>query len=243
MIRLLKIILIFILSIVTIGTVIFLTLVLTKKIDVKDFNFSFGITHSKKVVVDEEYENSFNKISIKTEAGDIEIKKSDNDKIRLVVYGSKSRTEVSKDSESLNVVTKSKKCRGFCLNQKIDKVIVYLPSEYSNPVNIKTNYGDIKINEVNSLTANTNYGDIKIASVNNYFRVNTNYGDIKISKLDINKDSSASTNFGDIKIGDTNDIYIQAKTDLGDKDINSNNKKSNITLKLNTNLGDIEVNN
>ena len=242
MIRILKIVLIGLLSLITIGVLVFLILVLTNKIDLKDFKISFGITHSKKVVVDKEYENTFNKISIRTEAGDIEIKKSNNDNIRVVVYGSKKRTTVNAE-ETLEIITKTKRCTGFCFNQKIDKVIVYLPEEYNNPINIKTNYGDIKINEVTSLTANTNYGDIKIAKVNKYFKVNTNYGDIKIGEVNITKDSKANTNFGDIKVSKTNDIYIQAKTDLGDTKVKKSNRKADVILELNTNLGDVKVNN
>ena len=243
MIRLFKIILIFILSLLTIGVVAFLTLVLTNKIDLKDFKLSFGTNYSKKIVVDNEYENNFDEISIRTEAGDIKIKESENEKIRVVVYGSKKRTTINDEDEKLEIITKTKRCNGFCFNQKIDKVIVYLPEKYNNPVTIKTNYGDIDIANVTNLIANTNYGNIKIAKVNKYFKINTNYGDIKISELDITKDSKASTNFGDIKVSKTNDIYIQAKTDLGDTKVNKNNRKADITLELNTNLGDIKVNN
>ena len=242
MIRILKIILIGLLSLITIGVLVFLILALTNKIDLKDFKISFGITHSKKVVVDQEYDNTFNKISIKTEAGDIEITESGNEKIRVVVYGTKKRTTVNTE-DVLEIITKTKKCHGFCMNQKIDKVIVYLPDGYDKPVNIKTNYGDIKINKVSKLTANTNYGDIKIAKVSEYFKVNTNYGDIKISELNITKDSKATTNFGDIKVSKTNNIYIEAKTDLGDVKVSKNNRKADVTLELNTNLGDVKVNN
>lgn len=41
----------------------------------------------------------------------------------------------------------------------------------------------------------------------------------------------------------TNDIYIDAKTDLGDVDVNHNNRMSGITLKIKNNCGDIEVDN
>lgn len=242
MIRILKMVLIGLLSLITIGVLVFLVLVLTNKIDVKDFKISFGITHSKKVVVDKEYENIYKEIEVKTEAADIEIKDSKNDKIRVVVYSDKDRTKVNSENEKLEVVTKSKKCVGICINQKIDKVILYLPDNYNLPISLKTNYGDIKTNEISNLTANTNYGDIKITKANSYFKIITNYGDIKINEVNITKDSKAITNYGDIKVNKTNSIYIKAKTDLGDKDINKNNKKSNITLELNTNLGDVKAN-
>ena len=61
--------------------------------------------------------------------------------------------------------------------------------------------------------------------------------------MTINKDSSIKNNLGSIKIGSTNEIYIEAKTDLGDVKVNNNYKKSDITLNLKNNCGDIKVNN
>ena len=40
----------------------------------------------------------------------------------------------------------------------------------------------------------------------------------------------------------TNDINIEADVDLGDKNVNNNNRKSDITLKINCDMGDVEVN-
>ena len=50
-------------------------------------------------------------------------------------------------------------------------------------------------------------------------------------------------NLGDIKILNTNEIYFDAKTNLGDTKINNNYNKSEITLKIQNDCGDIEINN
>lgn len=46
-----------------------------------------------------------------------------------------------------------------------------------------------------------------------------------------------------MKIGETNDIYIDAKTDLGEVKVNRNNRYSEITLEIENDCGDIKVEN
>ena len=109
--------------------------------------------------------------------------------------------------------------------------------------NIEESCGDIKINSVNELVAENNYGDIKVDSVNSYFNVSNDCGDIKIEKVNIEKNSYIKDDFGNIKLGSTNEIYIDAKTDLGDVKINNNYHKSDIILTIKNDCGDIEVGN
>lgn len=236
----LKIFLITLLSIITVTIIVFLVLVLTNKINLSDFRFNARI--SKEKVVDQEYDKVFDKIDIKSDAGDIYIKESDTDKVKVVVYGEKERTAVE-DNETLSIKTTTKECHFFCTNTVISKIEVYIPSTYTNPINIDTSYGDIKADVVYDLNAETNYGDIKINKANNSFKLETNYGDIKIDEVNIAKDSSAETNFGDVKVESTNEVNIVADTDLGDTKVNNNYPNSEITLRLETNLGDVKVNN
>ena len=73
-------------------------------------------------------------------------------------------------------------------------------------------------------------------------KIDADAGDVKINTLNITQNSNIEINAGDIKINQTNDIYIDAETDLGETKINNNNDKSEITLKIENNLGDIKVN-
>ncbi len=236
----LKIFLISLLSIITVTIIVFLVLVLTNKINLSDFRFNARI--SKEKVIDQEYDKVFDKIDIKSDAGDIYIKESDTDKVKVVVYGEKERTVVE-DKDTLSIKTTTKECHFFCTNTVISKIEVYIPSTYTNPIDINTKYGDIETNSVYDIDAETNYGDIKINKVNNSFEVETNYGDIKIDEVNITKNSTAETNFGDIKVGYTNEVNIIADTDLGDTKVNNNYPNSEIILRLETNLGDVKVNN
>ena len=65
----------------------------------------------------------------------------------------------------------------------------------------------------------------------------------KIDSLNLKENSSIHNSYGDIKIGSTNEIYINAKTSLGDTKINNNYQKSDVTLTIDNSCGDIRVNN
>ena len=43
-------------------------------------------------------------------------------------------------------------------------------------------------------------------------------------------------------ISNIKNVYIDSKTDYGDNDINNNDRKSDIVLKIKNNCGDIKVN-
>ncbi len=129
----------------------------------------------------------------------------------------------------------------------------------ANKVNIDNNYGDIKIgtikdgtikedagdieiNKVNNIDIKNKFGDTKIEEIDEYIKISADAGDIKINKLNITKDSFIETNAGDVKIENTNDIYIDAQTDVGSAKINNNNRNAEIILKIDNNVGDIKVN-
>ncbi len=285
--------LIVLLSITILALIIFMIAMMNKRIGFS-FRNSF-IQRIEELQVEETYKNNYEKINIKTDAADIEIKKSENEDIYLKIYSEKNRAKVLDNETELNIEVTQKKCVGICINNKLSKVELYIPENYnkkinienkygdieiesfenlnldikedagdikigaSNIVNINNNYGDIKINEikvgtinesagdveinkVNSIDIKNNYGDVKITEINEYVKIDSDAGDIKINNLKITKDSTIETNTGDIKIDNTNEIYIDSKTDIGETRINKNNDKSEITLKIKNNVGDIRVN-
>ena len=59
--------------------------------------------------------------------------------------------------------------------------------------------------------------------------------------MEINEDSSIKSNFGDVKIEKINNVYVDAKVDLGDVKIEGNDRHSDITLKIKSDCGDIKV--
>ena len=65
----------------------------------------------------------------------------------------------------------------------------------------------------------------------------------RINKVNLTNDSTVKVTSGDVVIGETNDIYIDAHVVSGDVKVNTNNRKSDYELKINTTSGDIIVNN
>ena len=108
---------------------------------------------------------------------------------------------------------------------------------------INEDCGDVKISNVNDITIKNSYGDIEIKSVNNYLHLENDCGAIKVNNIDLKKDSYIKDDYGDIEIGNTNQIFIDAKTDLGKVNIKNNYNKSDVTLKIENDCGDIDVNN
>lgn len=196
----------------------------TLNINVKNKNCTIFCLNIKSRVVVYIPENYDKNITIKNNYGDIEIESFDNAKISI----------------------------------EEDCGDVFVESAYD--INVKNNYGDVKINKVNkakieescgdvkvinanSIKVENNYGDIKIEKVNNHLDIEDDCGDIKIDTIILTENSRIINNMGDIEINNIKDVYIDAKTDLGSVKINNNYHKSDITLKIENDCGDIEVNN
>ena len=128
-------------------------------------------------------------------------------------------------------------------NIKIDNNYGDVEIEKAKIVNIDEDCGDVEISNTNDAIVKNSYGDIKIESVDNYLNIENNCGDIKINSIDLKKDSYIKDDYGDIEIGSTNELFIDAKTDLGKVKINNNYNKSDITLKIENDCGDIKVKN
>ena len=114
---------------------------------------------------------------------------------------------------------------------------------YSKELEIDQDCGDVEVSEVDRIKLENNYGDINIGKVNEYLQIKENCGDVKIDSLNLKENSSIHNSYGDIKIGSTNEIYINAKTSLGDTKINNNYQKSYVTLTIDNSCGDIRINN
>ena len=113
----------------------------------------------------------------------------------------------------------------------------------SNVLTINEDCGDVIVSTTNEATIQNNYGDIIIKKVDNYLYLENDCGDIKINNINLKKNSYIKDDYGDIQIGNTNELFIDAKTDLGKIKINNNYNKSDVTLKIENDCGDIEVNN
>lgn len=205
--------------------------------------------------------NLVENLKILSNAGDIEIKESTDKKIHITVYGENpDELKVTLNNNELNIDFSEYTKKFIAFNFYTNDIIVYIPKEYSKQININSKYGDCKIldlenatisinqdcgdielGKVKNITIDSKYGDIDINTILNKCNLESDCGDININKAEIKEDSSIESNLGDIKISETNDIYVDAKTDLGDTKVNTNNRHSEITLKIQNDCGDIKV--
>ena len=126
---------------------------------------------------------------------------------------------------------------------KVDNNYGDIEIEEANVLTVDEDCGDVDITKTNDATVKNSYGDIKIESVNNYLHLENDCGDIELNNINLKKDSYIKDDYGDIEIGNTNEIFMDARTDLGKVKIKKNYNKSDITLKIENDCGDIEVNN
>ena len=269
----LSIVLAIIYGIIVIGLIVGVVLLISN-------NFSFGGFGGKdmKIIASEEYDE-IGKLNINAKTADIFVKTSKDNKIKVEVYSARDeKASIVNSEEELNVTLEESNCFLFCWFRKNSKIEVYLPSEYTNDITIKSTTGDIEMDDfassdvnitvttgdiklksvnnatlkattgditvvsVNDIIADLSTGDVVISKVNNYLDLSTSTGDITISTANLTKNSNISTSTGDVKISTINDVYVDAKSSTGDSNINNNNRKSDIELKIKTSTGDIDVN-
>ena len=230
------------LSVIVILLSVFFVLLLNGKIGFK--NLGFFTKKSKTVIEEKEFSDTFDSINISSDVSDITFKVSKTNDIRVVVYGDRKEDKVNfkKDDDTLNITYKSKKCRFICMRKYTGSIEVYVPDNYSKNITIENDTGDIEINSGRSIRIRNDVGDIKIKNVDKYLSIRNDVGDIKITNLNITSDSSIRNDVGDITIENASNIKFDAKTDVGEKEIKGNDKKSDITLEIRNDVGDIEVN-
>lgn len=215
----------------------------------RHFSFNRWENHNN-VVYDESYDSSnISDIIVNSDCGDITVKNSNDEKIRIVARGSKAENiNVTTDNSKLTLnISNTDKMTRFPFNNygnMSSDIDIYLPDNTPDHIEIHSNLGDVDIDtKLNTnLEINNNCGDISASELDGSFDIHTDLGDIDIKRININKNSSATTNMGDIDIEYTNAVNIDYSTSLGTSDIKNNNTNSDITLQVHTDLGDIEVN-
>ena len=164
------------------------------------------------------------KINIDNDYGDVAIESFNNSTIK-----------VEENSGDVNIISG----KDITVNNDYGNITI----DTVDIATITDDCGHIKVNSVNQVTAKNDYGDINISLINDYLDIENQCGDIKLNNINLTKNSSIKDDYGDITIGKTNEIYVDTKTDLGDVDINNNYNKSDITLKIENDCGNIKIKN
>ena len=249
---------IFLICILTIISIL-VTLFFVKLLN-GNFNIAIFKSVSDTIIEEKEFENIYDEVILSSKNSDIELIKTDLDNIKIVIYGSKKDKIEYNETNKLDINFIQETCKFFCINNKRGKVLLYIPINYNKNIiiktdvgdvkvddfinlniNITTNVGDVNIESINEAVINTDVGKVNISKVNSKVDIETNVGDVRIEDLNITKNSKIYTDIGDITIKSINDVNINYKNDIGDKNVNKNNKDSMINLMLETDIGDIEV--
>ena len=227
--------------------------------------FSIG-SKSTNIIYDKQFElEDIKDIDIKQDAGDIIIKESENDSVKVVLYGeNEGDAQVELNNGKLTIDNTHNRRSFVFFNFGVTKndIIIYVPSNYSNDIKIKNDYGECEITDLENATVNINcdagnveigkirnatikcdYGNIEIKEIMNKCDIKADCGNIQIDTISIKENSSIKADLGNIDINNTNDIYIDADVDLGKTNINKNNRNANVTLKVNCDCGNVTINN
>ena len=251
--------LISVLSIITIALIILFIIFLTNGNTLKKY-FKFGIKTNSKIICNEKYK--LNNIDITTNNSDIEFKYSEDENIKVVVYGEeKENLKVEENLESISIDFKEENTHFFGIDLTTNKIEVYIPRTFDKNINIKSDLGDVKsvdlknshikidadcgdvkLKKVKSVDVTSKLGDIEIEQISEYLNLDVDCGDIEIDNIILTKNSKIESNLGNIEIDKTNDIYIEAKTDLGDVDVKHSNRYSEVELDVYADCGDIKIN-
>lgn len=254
MIKGLKITLIILLSCIAIGLGVLLFILINNDFKFDSFINIFG-GPSNKLIESKEYDTVEN-IYINSNAADIYIKNSEDNKIKVELYSDNVKNHsISLSNNDLKVELNEK--HKFRLFGKHARIVLYVPSNYSNKFDISNSSGDIRaydyenasfivnvtsgdvrIDKANTLDITTRSGDIKNSIVNT-IKVKCTSGDIRLGE--VNKKLNLKTTSGDIRIDKIN-LSENSNIEATSGDIKISNK-NNVYVETKTKFGDVNVKN
>lgn len=224
-------------------------------------NLGYFSSNSQTIIYEHNYEiEGIENIVVKNSYGDITIKESEGNMVSIIAYGNDdSKINVKNENNILEIKSSHPK-KWFFGNSGEIQIEIMVPRSFANNIELENDLGDIdienfenatlKITEdcgdvtvgsVKNITVSNSLGDIEIKSILNKCSIKNDCGNLKIDELNINENSNIKLDLGDVKISNVNDIYIDAETDLGKVKLDSNNRSSEITLKIENDCGDIKV--
>lgn len=191
------------------------------------------------ILKEESYDLSqLTQMTIETDSADVTIKQTDEQQIKVIIYGQdKVFVESEIKDNILNIEKKSN--HYFGLSYDRNEIVLYVPKAIDIPIQSKTSSGDTNIADFDnvSIHAIANSGDIIVGKMKK-LNVKTDSGDVIIAS---SNNSNVKTSSGEVHLSHINDIYVDAKSHSGDIDIKDNNRFSKICLKIETRSGDIIV--
>ena len=225
-----------------------------------DFNKTFGIGVSENLIEEKEVE-VLKEIDIKFNTSNVEIKHSEDDKYKVMLYSDRVYTHsINVIEGKLEVSINEKKLKFWkrLFNHKISRILIYVPKDFEGNITIdgdvgdinlddyrytvlktKLNVGDIYVDGIKDATIDLDIGSAKVKNAYSNFNIKVNTGDVRMKEANILVDSSIKVDIGNVIIEETNDIKINTKVDVGKVDVKKNNEEAFNKLDIEVNVGKI----
>lgn len=181
-----------------------------------------------------------NKITINGDSSDITFHKSDDQNVRVVVKGSnKDKIELIEGTRTLTINQKTSK--SICIFHCRKEIEIYLPDNFPNII-ITTDLGNINTDKqtINNIEINTNVGNVSLYKINTS-NIKTDVGDIFIKEINATGNSTLTSNIGNIEIDKIINLNLDIKSDLGGRVVPVIKTPQEYTLKIETNIGNIDI--
>lgn len=180
------------------------------------------------------------KISIDSDTANVNLYKSNDENVRVVVYGTKKDTvQLIEGTKTLDIskITGNKTCILNCKNQ----IDLYIP-ETVEQISVKSDVGNIDSEvDLKSISINSNVGNININKVN-VLNITTNTGNVNIKEINATNNSSIKTEVGNVKIDTIINLKISAISNEGSVVIPVIKEEQEFTLKIESNIGNVDIN-
>ena len=252
----LKIILILFLSILCVGLGIVLYILINNNYKYENLKITLFSNNSSKLLESKKID-VVNDIYIDSNISDVYIKNSEDEKIKVELFSDNSKNySIKLDNNDLKVFMEVDK--KISLFSKLSKIVLYVPSSFSNnfyitdttgdieianyknaSFKVKLTTGDISVDKANILDVITKTGDIKINKTNTV-KAECKTCDIKIDTVDNSLDLKTTT--GDIKINKV-DLKENSSIETTTGDVKINSKNDNIYIETESKIGDVKVDN
>ncbi|KOS63611.1 DUF4097 family beta strand repeat protein [Lysinibacillus agricola] len=192
--------------------------------------------------------DDFTNLNIYNHYGDVEIVTSDRYALETNVVKDGDVTYSIKDN-TLTVETKVKKKNGFQFgfgSFRTPSIKIYVPSDVKlKTVVLDSNFGDTTIRGLNYQRLNLieDFGDILFKNTTgDKTEISQSFGDMKLQQFSSNG-FIAESEHGDINIDGTLNGQSTITSDFGDATLHLQNKKSELGFELETDFGDLTVDN
>jgi len=187
------------------------------------------------IILEQTYNTIFNEIDIKTKMTDIYIRESNDNNVKVIIYGEKEYFDITEKNNKLFIKSKKKNMIALDFYSCISKIELFIPTNYNDLIRIDNEYGNIQTEKFNNLKLNIDqeYGNF-LGNEIYFLKLNNEYGNIQIGNANMLLIHSNSSN---IKINNVDDLTIDSE--FGDIEVENINKK----LKFDIENGDITINN